>query len=299
MSIDEIRRYLKTLGLPTQDNHALPTSQKAFPDGAQFRMEELPTTPEEYERMFSLCDKHGFVVNRISDISGIMFNTEAQMLKKLELARQHGTEVFMGPGAGEKPYDTSQQAAVGAIAHGKIRGMDQMVYAISSMLHAAELGCRGFFLYDEGLLPIACKMRSDRKLPPETKFKISANLSIANASASRFWFEKLGPQDSINPVRDLTLPMISALREVTSNPLDAHIFWSNTLARTLEAPEIVRIASPVYLKNSRSGPGIGLEDRLAQSTCLVEWIQKQYPQAKQSKAGAKDLCIPARPGTKW
>jgi len=177
--------------------------------------------------------------------------------------------------------------------------MDQLVYAISSMLHAAELGCRGFFLYDEGLLPIARKMREDGTLPPEIKFKISANLSIANASALKFWFEKLGPLDSINPVRDLTLPMISALREVTNNPLDVHIFWSNTLARTLDAPEIVRIAAPVYLKNFWSGPGIGVEDRLSQSISVVEWISKQYPHAKQTQSGAKDLCIPAKPGTKW
>jgi hypothetical protein len=299
MSIDEIRQYLKTLGLPSQDNHELPTSQKSFPDGAQFRTEELPTTPEEYEKMFSLCEKHGFVVNRISDISGVMFNTDAQILRKLELARQHGTEVFMGPGAGERLYDTSQQAALGQITHGKIRGMDQIAYTIRSMLRAAELGCRGFFLYDEGLLPIACKMRGDGRLPPETKFKISANLSVANASAIKFWFDKLGPQDTINPIRDLTLPMISEMRQVTNNALDMHIFWSNTLARTMEAPEIVRITSPVYFKNSRSGPGIGLEDRLAQSICLVELIEKQYPKAKQSKPGAKDLCVPASPSAKW
>ena len=67
----------------------------------------------------------------------------------------------------------------------------------------------------------------------------------------------------------------------------------------MEAPEIVRVAAPVYFKNSKSGPGVGVEDKLLQSICLVELIGKQYPQAKQTKAGAKDLCIPAKPGTKW
>ena len=299
VSIEEIRQYLKELDLPGRDNYELPTSRKRFPDGAHFRTEELPTTVDDYEKMFSLCDKHDFVVNKITDTRGIMFDTDEQLLRKLELARQHGTEVMMGPGGGERSFDISQQAAMGAMVQGKVRGMDQIVYTIRSMMRAAELGCRGFLLYDEGLLPIACKMRRDGRLPPETKFKISANLSIANASAIRFWFGLLGPQDTINPVRDLTLPMISAMREVTDNPLDIHIFWGNSIARTMDAPEIVRVGSPVYFKNAWFGPGITFEDHLFQAVCALEMVEKNYPDAKQSKPGARDLCVPASPGARW
>ncbi len=296
MSIDDIKKYLETMGLPSQDNYSLPTSDKTFVDGAHFRIEELPTTVEDYEKMFASCEKHGFVVNKITDTRGIMFDTDKQILRKLELARQHGTEVMMGPGAGERPFDISQQAVLEEIVAGKIRGMDQVVYTIRDMLRAAELGCRGFLMYDEGILPIALKMRTDGKLPPETKFKISANVSIANASAIRFWFNILGPQDSINPVRDLTLPMMSAMRKVTDNPLDIHIFWSSTLARTMDAPEIVRVASPVYFKNARGGTGVTTEERLMQAICAADMVRKYYPEAKQSKPNAKGLAVPAAPG---
>lgn len=292
MQTEEIKNYLIKLGLPGQDSHALPTSRKTFPDGAHFRTEELPTTVEQYEKTFSLCDKYGFVVNRITDVRGIMFDSDEEVLRKLKLARDHGAEVIMGPGAAENPFDISQQAEIGEIVKGKLRGMDQVLNAIRSMLRAAELGCRGFLMYDEGLLLVALRMREDGKLPPETKFKISANMSVANAAAVKFWFDLLKGQDEINPIRDLTLPMISAMRQVTDNPLDLHIFHGTKIARIMDAPEIVRVGSPVYLKNARFGPGLTVEDRTLQCFRVIETITKYYPDAKQSKPGAKGLAIP-------
>ena len=67
MQTNKIEKYLSQLGLPSRDNYRLPTSSKSFPDGAHFRTEEVLTTVEEYERTFSLYDKNGFVVNRITD----------------------------------------------------------------------------------------------------------------------------------------------------------------------------------------------------------------------------------------
>lgn len=292
MQTEEIKKYLMELGLPGQDNHELPTSRKTFPDGAHFRTEECPTTVEQYEKMFSLCDKYGFVVNRITDWGGVMFDSDEVALRKLELARDRGTEVMMGPGAGEQPFDISQQAEIGAIVKGKVRGMDQLLNTIQSMLRATELGCRGFIMYDEGLLLVALRMREEGKLPPETKFKISANVSVANAAAVKLWFNLLKGQDEINPIRDLTLPMISAMRQVTDSAFDLHIFHGIKIARIMDTPEIVRVGSPVYLKNARSGPGVTVEDRTLQCFRVIETIRKYYPEAKQSKPGAKGLAIP-------
>jgi hypothetical protein len=294
MRIEEIRRYLAGMGLPEGDDYGLPASSLTFPDGAHFRMEELPTTLEEYERMFRLCDEHGYVVNRISDVRGVMFDGDEELTGKLELARKHGCEVIMGPGAGEHPFDISQQAEIGAIVEGKLRGMDNVACTLESMLRASELGCRGFLMYDEGVLMVALRMRAEGKLPPETKFKLSANVSVANAAALKFWFDLLGPQDEINPVRDLTLPMIAAMRRVTDRAIDIHIFHRARVSRTMEAPEIVRVGSPVYLKNARSGHGIGVEERTLQGFRAIDAIRRRLPEARQSKRGAEGLAIPAR-----
>lgn len=298
MNTKDIREYLAKLDLPGRDNYELPTSKKTFPDGAHYRTEELPTTVDQYEKMFAVCDKLGVTVNRITDVRGIMFDSDAELLRKFELARERGSEVIMGPGAGENPYDISQQAECHAMVEGKLRGMDQVTYTIESMLRAVELGCRGFLMYDEGMLMIVLKMREDGKLPPETKFKISANISVANAAAVKFWFSLLNPQDEINPIRDLTLPMMAAMRQVTNNALDLHIFHRTTVARIMDAPDIVRVSSPVYLKNARFGAGITAEDRAVQCCRVIETIKKYYPEAKQSKPNAKGLAIPVKPGTK-
>lgn len=88
---------MKKLDLPDQDNYQLVTSEKRFADGAHFRTEELPKTVEEYENMYALSEKRDFVVNKITDTRGIMFDTDKGILRKLEMARQNGTEVMMGP----------------------------------------------------------------------------------------------------------------------------------------------------------------------------------------------------------
>jgi hypothetical protein len=293
MRMEEIGNYLAEMGLPRRDNYSLPSSDKRFPDGAHFRMEELPTTLDQYERMFSFCDDSGFVVNRISDVRGVMFDSDDEILGKLELARRHGCEVIMGPGPGEWPFDISQQAEIHQIVEGKLRGMDNVASTVESMLRASELGCRGFLMYDEGVLLVALKMRRDGHLPAETKFKISSNISVANAAAVKFWFDLLDRQDEINPVRDLTLPMMAAIRQVTDRAIDLHIFHRSAVSRIMEAPEIVRVAAPVYLKNSRSGPNIGVEERTLQCFRVIENLRRQCPEYLQSAPGAEGLAIPA------
>ena len=295
MQMVELRKYVAGLGLPVRDVYELPTSGKTFPDGAHFRMEELPITVDEYEKLFALCDKNGYVVNRITDVRGVIFDSDEQIRRKLQLAKEHGCEVIMSAGASDSPFDISQQAESHQMVEGKVRGMDNVLHTVESILRASNLGCMGFLMYDEGVLLIALGMRRDGILPPQTKFKISANISVANAAGIKFWSDVLGPQDEINPVRDLTLPMIAAMRKVTDHPMDIHVFHRTTVARIMESPEIVRVGSPVYLKNARFGPGVGVEDRTLQCFRVIETIRAHLPEARQSEPGAEGLAVPAEP----
>ncbi len=211
-------------------------------------------------------------------------------------SRRGGCEVVMGPGAAENPFDISQQAEIHQFVEGKVRGMDNVGYVLEDMLRVSELGCRAFLMYDEGVILVALRMRSEGLLPADTKFKISANISVANPAAVKFWFDLLGPDDEINPTRDLTLPMIAALRQVTDHPFDLHTFHRTTVARIMEAPEMVRVGSPLYLKNARFGPGVDLEARTLQGFRVVEALRKAMPEARQSAPGALGLAVPAEPG---
>jgi hypothetical protein len=149
------------------------------------------------------------------------------------------------------------------------------------------------------MMAIIAQLRRDRLIPPETTFKVSACISVSNPLALRFWIEKaeLGPNDSLNPIRDMTLPMLAAMRAVTDQPLDVHAYWGTNLARTLDTPEIVRVAAPVYFKVSLFGSGITQDDKFFQAMRVVETIQRYYPEAIQSKNKAKGTVIPAEPGS--
>ena len=60
--------------------------------------------------------------------------------------------------------------------------------------------------------------------------------------------------DSINPVRDIQLQMLSAMRAAVDVPIDIHTenpASSGGFIRHYEVPEMIRIAAPIYLKNGR------------------------------------------------
>ena len=296
MKPDSIRTYIeKNLGAPGRDLYRLPESTARFPDGAHYRTELLPTTVEEYREVFGLCEKHDFVCNKITDTRGAMFDTDDEIVEKCMMCRGMGAELVMSPGSGEHPKDISHQMAVGGMADGKSRGMDMLVRNIADMMRCIELGCRSFLVYDEGMILAVSKLRQDGVIPSETTFKLSANLSISNPLAFKFWVEKAGlmPNDSLNPIRDMTLPMLAAMRAATDQPMDVHAYWGTSIARTLDTPEILRVAAPVYFKVAVFGPGVTGQDKFMQALRVVETIKRYYPEARQSVKNAEGMVLPA------
>jgi hypothetical protein len=165
-----------------------------------------------------------------------------------------------------------------------------------------DLGIRGFLIYDEGMLWLVGQMRKDGALPKDIIFKTSAHLGQCNPCSFKL-LESLGA-DSINPVRDLQIPMIAALRQAVTTPLDVHTDnppGSGGFIRVYEAPEIVRVAAPVHCKTGNSVVGGHGEmtsaadgKRMAdQATIVVEMVTKYYPELTQSPKGSSDLHLPA------
>jgi hypothetical protein len=110
--------------------------------------------------------------------------------------------------------------------------------------------------------------------------------------------------DSINPIRDLQIPMHSAIRQaIGDTPLDIHMDnppGSGGFIRVFEAPEIVRVAAPLHCKTGNSvigghGEMTGAAEgkKMAnQATIVVEMINRFAPELKQSARRTKDMCIP-------
>jgi len=135
----------------------------------------------------------------------------------------------------------------------RLRGQEQIIRAIEDVKRAASFGCNTFLLYDEGLLWILNEMRKEGELSSNIKFKVSAHAGHGNPCSAKL-LENIGA-NSVNPVRDLQLPMLAAIRQAISVPIDLHTenpSSSGGFIRHYEVPEMIKVTSPLYLKTGGS-----------------------------------------------
>lgn len=301
--MEETRKYFEKLGLPKGDLFDLPTSEKRFSDGAQYRI-EVPTV-NTYLAMKSLLDTAKDLevsIDRIDETFGIMRHTDKELINMIELAKEHKIELNLSHGPRAK-YDTSAtfHTSMGIFIGYRLRGTEQLLRAVEDIKRGIELGCRGFLIYDEGLLWLLNNLRKDGVIPADVKYKLSAHCSHGNPASAKL-MESLGA-DSFNPCRDLALPMIAGIRRAIDIPLDIHTDnppASGGFIRTYEAPELVRIGAPIHLKCGNSVipahgtlPSEKEGARMAEQAWIItNTVKKYYPEAIKSKAGAKDIAIP-------
>jgi hypothetical protein len=301
---EETREYLKKLGLPTGDLFDMPSSALRFPDGAAFRI-EVPTvnSAEAVAALLETATKNGITINRVTETYGMFRHTREEIKEYCRLCNEYGAELLMSTGP-RATYDTGATvlSPQGVRISYRLRGMEQVLRAVEDVKRGYDLGVRGFLIYDEGMLWLVGQMRKDGALPKDIIFKTSAHLGHCNPCSFKL-LESLGA-DSINPVRDLQIPMIAALRAAVQVPLDVHTDnppGSGGFIRVYEAPEIVRVAAPLHCKTGNSvvsghGEMTSAADgkRMAdQAAIVVEMVNKYYPELKQSLKRSSDLRLPA------
>lgn len=248
----EFEKIFEKLGLPTRDLYDLPASKVRFPDGAHYRIEISGLERVNVlEALINEMEKREVPVHRIiSVVMGGMLMTEEELREFAELAKSAKLEVILGIGP-ISTYDIGAHVKTqeGMTAGLRLRGTDQLMNAVKDVKRAVDCGIRGFLVFDEGLLWTLNELRKAAVIPKNTVFKVSIFAGHGNPAGIKV-LENLGA-DTINPVADLPLPAIASLRSVTNLPLDIFtiIFDSfGGLVRFYEAPEIARIASPVYFK---------------------------------------------------
>lgn len=294
MLFEETRISLSKLGLPLGDNHSLETSNLTFPDGGNFRL-EIPTvnSADALDAILNESNKSGFIINRITETYGIFRHTRSEIRKMVELCTEYGCALVMSPGP-RASYDVSASAnsLEGKTLAYRLRGQEQVVRAIEDIKRGFDLGVTSFLIYDEGLLWVLNEMRNSRDISPDVKFKVSAHCGHGNPASFKL-LEKLGA-NTINPVRDLDLSMLSAIRSAIKIPIDCHTDnpkSSGGFIRYYEVPEIIRVASPVYLKSGNSTldshgykttakEGVNMA---IQASIVLEMIENHFSEAKQSK----------------
>lgn len=306
----------------------LPDSGKTFPDGAHYRIEVSGIeTAAILGAVIDEAKKQRIPIHRaIATVKGSMFYSDEQLAALAHLAAKEKVEVIICPGD---------------LAHGFFgnpnRNLNwQSLKEVSAYLReisrCVDIGFRGFLVWTSPMLKVLNAFRRRGKIPQETIFKVSTFANSCNA-IDFLAYAKDGA-NTVNAANGLTLGNLSEIRQVLNEKnektawdvkIDIHItFWQNllkltgrntwTLAtedynRIEDAPEIARIASPVYFKFEKGTPGISVYDvprpgwslkdlaehkrkDVAAAAKVVEAVKGKYPNLKLSGWGPEDLRVP-------
>ena len=254
-SMEQTRAFLESIGLPGGDAYDLPTSDKRFADGGQYRF-EVPGIqgPAAMKALLEALDSYEIQIHRVTQTKGIMSLLDSEIEQMLEYAQKWNVELLLATG----PRATTDTSASVNTPEGvrmgyRLRGQEQVIRAVEDIRRAARLGVRSFMVYDEGQLWLMNQMRRDGFLPKDVRFKVSAHTGHGNPCSARLMEEN--GANSFNPVRDIQLQMLAAIRAAIDIPIDIHTENPKSTGgfiRHYEVPEIIRVAAPVYLKTGGS-----------------------------------------------
>lgn len=253
--IEEVKVFLEKNSLPKGDLYSLPTSDKRFEDGGQYRF-EVPGIqgPAAMKALLEALDDYGIEIHRVTQTKGIMTLLDKEIETMLEYASKWKVDLLLACG----PRATTDTSASVNTPEGmrmgyRLRGQEQIIRGVEEIRRAAKLGCRSFMIYDEGLLWLLNQMRQEGFIPTDCKFKISAHTGHGNPCSAKL-MEQIGA-NSFNPVRDIQLQMLSAIRAAIDIPIDIHTENPKSTGgfiRHYEVPEFIRVAAPIYLKTGGS-----------------------------------------------
>jgi hypothetical protein len=308
--VTDTREFLRSIGLPGSDLHELPDSPKRFPDGAQYRV-EIPSTegPRCLEAVLEEAERLDVRVHRVSQGSGVFMQTDAELDELAGTAAKARVEVslFARPNAAWGTSAMARAAAGGVVAPAS-HGTEQLVAGLDDAKRAADHGFRSVLIADLGLLAAFTALKQAGGLPADMQAKISVMLPVANPAAARVLAD-LGAS-TLNLPTDLSLAQIAAIRNAVDLPLDVYVEAPDNVGgfvRHHEIPELIRVASPVYVKfGLRNAPdvypaGTHLDsvtialsrERVRRARLGLELLARSGYEPSTSELGAEGLALPS------
>ncbi|MBN1333273.1 MAG: hypothetical protein JW971_05885 [Synergistales bacterium] len=310
--LSEIQSFIsENLNIPGMDGWDLPSSTKTFPDGCHYRIEIAGV--ERYSTMKAMVDeskKRNLKIHRaICTVGGSTYCDFEELKNMAKMARDEQIEIIMTIGH-RKGWDVGSKESgyvEGVVQGPRHRGADNISYWIEDMMRNLEAGIRGFLVYDEGALMIVNAMRKQGFIPKDTTFKWSVFGGQCSPAGAKL-VEELGA-NSMNPLSDVSLPILSSIRTAVKMPLDIYMIIVDAFGgmfRAYDSPEIVRVASPVYFKIE---PGTSEADiykpwvtetwheefirqKVKIASILKEIMDRRNPELKMSDKGPSDLSLP-------
>lgn len=288
--MEKTREYLEKKGLPRGDAYDLSPSTKRFEDGGQYRF-EVPGIqgPGPMKSLLEALEDYGIYIHRVTQTKGIFHLLDDEIREMVALAEKHRVELVLAIGP-RATYDTSASVhtAEGQRMGYRLRGQEQIVRAVEEVKRGVSLGCFSFLVYDEGCLWLLNQMRRDGEIPKKCRFKVSAHSGHGNPCSAKL-LEEIGA-DSVNPVRDIQLQMLGAIRQGIDIPIDVHTenpASSGGFIRHYEVPEMIRVSAPIYLKTGGSvakshsweTTDADAKKRAKQIVLVKRMIDQYYPDA--------------------
>ena len=287
---------MERFGVPARDLYDLPTSESSFPDGADYRMEISGIDSlAEMEALVDEKEKRNIPIHRVicmGDGTNILTRKELHDLAAMGEEAEIELIVVPGPRAN---FDIGKHVETewGKYSGVRLRGSDSVSYFLEEVQRCREAGIKGFLFYGEDMIYLMNKLRKAGDLPEDLVFKLSYTAGAANPPGAQL-AEEVGA-DSLNPVTDLTLPMLASLRNSVDIPLDIVVVTFEILGnfnRFWETAEIVRTAAPCYLKQELEPSEEGAREKVKYCQIIAELIERRNPELKLSPHGAEDLSIP-------
>ncbi|MFI5036329.1 MAG: hypothetical protein ACHQFZ_09030 [Acidimicrobiales bacterium] len=288
---------------------SLARSEARFPDGAQLRV-EIPSVenPAALRAVLAEADALGLVVHRVSQGSGAMLLSEAELREMVLMGADRGLEVnlFIGPRE-EFGVGGTVHASDGRALSGHLRGLHQLRYALEDVTRAVERGIRGFLVADVGFLEILVTLVRAGELPGELVFKASAVLAPSNPVSFKQLAE-LGAT-TINVPSDLSLLELAEMRAFAPTPIDLYLEAPDALGgmvRGHEVTEMVLVAAPLYakygLRNARAVYPAGyhlmsdvvenVREKVRRAAISMEWLRRSDEKVAVSEPGAAGIGVP-------
>ncbi|CAN5126452.1 hypothetical protein BH20ACT13_BH20ACT13_04230 [soil metagenome] len=233
-------------------------SNARFADGLRYRV-EIPSVegPAVFRAVLEEAKAREVLIRRVSQGSGVMMLTDGEISDMAELGAEHGVEVslFLGP---RGAWDSGGQSFAAGSAGGVARGQAGVAACLAEVRRGLARGIRSFLVADTGVLATLGRLKRDGDLPPSLVLKTSVLLPCANPPAARA-LEEQGAT-TINVATDLSPAELGEIRHACSAPLDVYVEVPDDqggFVRYYDVPEIIRAASPVYVKlGLRNAPNI-------------------------------------------
>ena len=304
-----LNEAIQILGYPLGDLHEMPSSTHTFPDGAHYRIEISGIERlANLEAMIDESEKRGVPIHRLIAMVGGPAQVPFEEIRDMaQLSGEKKYEMMVNVST-VRGWDNGRFPATeeGIWAGLTVRGMDSAIWLLKDMERLIEAGVRGFLLFDQGMIRLVRDLKTQGVFPANIQIKASVVAGCGTPMMATLLRDN--GANTINPVADITVPQLAALRKVVDIPLDVYMTIVDSMGgmhRYHEASELVRVGAPLYFKFEPGNREAEIykewtdvnyqnflcREKVKQAQCTIEWIERFNPNLIISKPGPNDLVL--------